>query len=261
MKVTLIISVYKNMRFLKKVLDSLTIQHYKNFEVIVSEDGDFPEMKQFIDKYQVNYEFSILHLSQEDFGFRKNKALNKAIQKSSGELIVFIDDDCVLHPAYMQEYVKHFDENAVMFSKRTELDAKTTEQLLNSEQIIPTKWRMLINKTSRIEDSIYLPFKPTKFDKNPRLMGCNMAFPKKILTAVNGFDEDFQTVGYGEDTDIEWRVSKAGYKFINLKHKVIVFHLHHERNGREDNTKIGRALMHQKMEEGNFYCKNGLKKL
>ena len=134
------------------------------------------------------------------------------------------------------------------------------EKLLQSNNIIPSKWEMILNGSTRVEDSFRLPWKPIKFKKNPNIIGCNMAIPMHIIKTVNGFDEDYEITGYGEDCDIEWRMKKAGFKFIDLKFHVIQFHLYHERPEREDQTAISRKMYHEKMELGAVFCKNGLLK-
>lgn len=256
--VNLVISVYKNIPFLSKVLDSVEQQSYRDFSVTIVEDGDSEAMKNFI--HQLDYSFPIIHLQQEDIGFRKNKILNAGLRKNKAELCIFIDGDCVLHPKFIYEYVKHYDGSSVLFSKRTNLDAKTTHLLLNSRIIVPNKWTMIKNKSTRVEDSFYLPFKPIKKTLKPRIIGCNMAIPFTTLQAINGFDEDYEKTGYGEDCDIEWRIQREGFSFFNLKHHAIQFHLNHDRPGREDQTAISRAMFHLKKEKGITFCVNGLTK-
>lgn len=256
--IRLIISVYKNTLFLKKVLDSVEAQVYRNFSVSIVEDGDSEVMKQFVQT--LSYSFSITHESQEDIGFRKNRILNKAIRKASEDLLVFIDGDCVLHPLYLKVYAKYYDENSVMFAKRTNLDRNTSDFLLNTNIIVPTKLQMIRNGSTRVEDSFYLSWKPVRKTEKPYLLGSNMAIPLKILKSVNGFDEDYEITGYGEDCDIEWRIKKAGFSFLNLKFHSIQFHLYHERPDREDQTAISREIYFRKMKEGKFYCENGLTK-
>lgn len=77
MKASLIVSVYKNTTFLKSVLDSLKNQSEKDFEVIISEDGEDAKMKDFINNYP--FEQAHQHICQEDLGWRKNRSLNNAI--------------------------------------------------------------------------------------------------------------------------------------------------------------------------------------
>ena len=59
MKATLIIAVYKNVIYLKSVLDSLRYQTVNDFEVIIAEDGECKEMREFIGTYP------FLHLFQQ----------------------------------------------------------------------------------------------------------------------------------------------------------------------------------------------------
>ena len=104
--VRLIIAVYKNTTFLKKVLDSVEQQTYRNFNVSIVEDGNSEVMRNFI--AQIAYSFPVTHYTQEDIGFRKNKILNVALRDAHEDLCVFIDGDCVLHPTYLKTYVKYF---------------------------------------------------------------------------------------------------------------------------------------------------------
>jgi GT2 family glycosyltransferase len=254
--VRIIIAVYKNIPFLQKVLDSIEFQTYKNFDVAIVEDGSFPAMKAFIEA--TSYSFPIHHYTQEDLGFRKNRILNVALREATEELILFIDGDCVLHPKFIESYVKFYDPKVVLFAKRVDLDQKTSQLLLTSKLNNPSVLTMLQNKTKRIEDGIYLPFKPVRTTNRPTMLGCNMGIPLSALKTINGFDEDYEHAGYGEDCDIEWRLQKAGYKFKNLKLHVIQYHLYHERPDREDETAISLNLFQQKKKEGLVACKRGL---
>lgn len=254
--VNLFISVYKNVAFLKKVLDSVEQQYYKNFIVTILEDGEFDDMREFIKN--VKSSFPIFHFSQKDIGFRKNKILNAGLRKNTAKLCVFIDGDCVLHPKFLYEYVRHFDGKSVMFGKRTYLDHKTSAMLLNTKIIVPSKWAMYKNKSKHVEESFYLPYKPVLIKKHHYLLGSNMGIPFSTLKAVNGFDEDYTSVGFGEDCDIEWRIVKEGFSFLNLKHHAIQFHLDHARVNREEETAVSRQMFERKKMEGFSFCKQGL---
>jgi cellulose synthase/poly-beta-1,6-N-acetylglucosamine synthase-like glycosyltransferase len=258
-KVLVVISVYKNIPFLKKVLDSIAIQTYEHFEVAVVEDGNFSEMAEFLDGS--NYHFPIHHYTQEDIGFRKNKILNQAIRSATQDLVLFIDGDCILRPNFIEKYVSFYHPNTILFAKRVDLDKKTTDLLLNSATIVPRIFTLLKNNSKRIEDGIHLPFKPVKVTARPTMIGCNMGIPLKALKEINGFDEDYQHAGYGEDCDIEWRLQQAGYVFKNLKFHVIQYHLYHDRPNREEETALSRALFNQKKASGKIACSNGIETL
>lgn len=51
MKISVIISVYKNIPALKTILDALKLQSYRNFDIVISEDGEDPAMADFIASY------------------------------------------------------------------------------------------------------------------------------------------------------------------------------------------------------------------
>lgn len=255
--VRVFIATYKNVPYLSKVLESLCYQTFKNFSVSILEDGNNHALRAFL--LDQMYPYQVEHFDQEDKGFRKNRILNIGIKNAHEELIIFLDEDCIVHPSFINEYVKHFEKNTVCFGKRVNLDKITTKKIMESEVFkIPSLFSLYKNKSTHVENGIFLPFfKPKETDK-PTLLGCNMAIPMNLLKKINGFDEDYTSAGYGEDTDIQWRLQKAGASFLKMKHQAIQYHLYHERPNREDYTTIGRNLMYQKQEIGEYYCKNGM---
>ena len=91
--------------------------------------------------------------------------------------------------------------------------------------------------------------------------GCSMGIMKSDLLKVNGFDEDYNRIGVGEDIDLEWRLLKAGIKLKSLKYIARQYHLYHDRNGREEDTKLNFQLLEEKKAKGQYYCWNGLSKI
>ena len=83
---------------------------------------------------------------------------------------------------------------------------------------------------------------------------------QKALFEINGFDEDYEKAGVGEDTDIEWRLLKIGYRIQPIKFKAIVYHIHHDSNYKEEDVLFNGAIMHKKIEIGHAFCLNGLEK-
>ena len=79
---SLIISVYQDDIALKQILKSLLAQTVSDFEVIISEDCESEVIRKTVHEFQQS-PFQIQHLTQEDKGFRKNIALNRAIKAAS----------------------------------------------------------------------------------------------------------------------------------------------------------------------------------
>ncbi len=130
MQISLIIPVYKNITFLDMIIESLKIQSCKDFELIITEDAENIEMKKFIHEKKEEVKFKIFHTSQEDKGFRKNKALNNALKIASGDLLIFVDGDCILHPKFIEEYKKAYKEGDCFIGRRQELGMKLTKKIL-----------------------------------------------------------------------------------------------------------------------------------
>ncbi len=253
---TLIIAVYKDVEALEAVFRTLKEQTFRNFEVILAEDGNKGNFEHLVLDY--SSDFRITHLQQEDKGFLKNQILNEAIRISKSEKLVFIDGDCILHPKFLLQYNRCIVQGRVCMGRRVDLDAMTTKKVKSGATVIPSVFTMLKNKTVRVEEAFYLPWTPQSLLSRPKLLGCNMGWYKADLLALNGFDESYTEPGYGEDSDIEWRALKFGLNAFSMRFKAIQYHLNHDRPDREDKVSLSRNLFGQRKEEGHIKPKKGL---
>jgi GT2 family glycosyltransferase len=60
------------------------------------------------------------------------------------------------------------------------------------------------------------------------MLGSNFSLYKSDLLAVNGFDERYQTAGYGEDSDLEFRLRLNNIRFKTLFNIAVQYHLYHK---------------------------------
>lgn len=264
-KASLIISVYKNTVALKAVLDSLAFQTMQDFEIIISEDGNSPEMKTFIDSYYFLHAWK--HLSQTDKGWQKNKALNRAIVASESHWLIFIDGDCVLHHRFIEMHVRFASENRILAGKRIKLNEIDSLFLLeNTDKIAKFQFQILkrIFKpegTAFKEEGIFISpdgfwgFIP-QMRKLNHLKGCNMSFSKKAILAINGFDENYTLPAVGEDADLSWRFEMAGYKHFSLRNMAVQYHLYHKENWQDQRQNLQYMELCQKA--GKYICDNGI---
>lgn len=266
-KATLIISIYNNIEFLEVVLDSVKQQTTQEFEVIISEDANHPEVAAFIENY--NYPGELYHLTQPDKGWQKNRALNRAIVKASTDYLVFIDGDCVLHPRFMEFHLMLAKSDTILAGKRIKLDPDSTTWLMASAERIPQFQKYLRNNYSKMKKR-GAAFMEEGFFINPKgmlgfipklrsmyqLKGCNMSFSKEAIVAINGFDEDYVKPAVGEDADLLWRFKAAGYKIGSVRNLAVQYHLYHKEGwtDQEDNL----ALMQKNMENNQYICLNGI---
>ncbi|WP_163707694.1 glycosyltransferase [Mangrovibacterium lignilyticum] len=269
-KATLIISVYNNTTALTAVLESLKLQTNSNFELIISEDAEHEEMRCFIRDY--DYQGELNHLTQKDDGWNKNAALNKAIQASKTDYLIFIDGDCVLHPRFVEFHLLLAEEQSILAGKRIKLDSESSAMLLDSRlkpeamngYVLKNFKRIKNRGAGFVEEGIFIdPKSIWGFIPGMRSMyqlkGCNMSFPKKAIIAINGFDEDYIRPAIGEDIDLGWRFEQAGYKLKSVRNLAVQYHLYHPENWTDQSENI--REMNVKKAQNLFVCKNGLRKL
>jgi GT2 family glycosyltransferase len=236
---TLVISVYRNTAFLTCILEALRYQTLRTFEIIVSEDGHDEQMREVLKPY-LRANMSIQHITQEDLGFRKNRALNNAIRYAQSDVMIFIDGDCVPHVRFIESHVKSSDNGVICSGRRVELGQKFSQTLVRRPEFIKklsNSWSysaklpgLLLDGVKNPESGYFSPLLQSALHGRPlSIVGCNFSCKKSALFDINGFNEDYESPGIGEDTDIEWRLSRAGYRTKNIKFLVPLLHLWHPR--------------------------------
>lgn len=269
---SLIISVYNNTRALELILSSLTIQKNKHFETIIADDGSGKDMRKFIEMFRKSSKLDISHIYHEDKGFRKTKILNSAIKQAKSNYLVFIDGDCIPHSNFMHEHISHKELSTVLCGRRVNLskrfsDKITPEKILNKEidkvSLIHVldSWRGKKVRSTYIEEGFIFKNKLIRkfFSRGePHIVGCNFSLYKSMMEKINGFDENYTGPGFGEDSDVEYRLRLAGYKFKSVRNLAVLFHLHHTRTVE---SKQNSRYFDEVRERNEFICKNGLEKL
>jgi glycosyltransferase involved in cell wall biosynthesis len=259
-KISLIIPFYKRLDFLELIFQALGKQSFKAFELIVAEDDDDAQTKAFITQKRAMVNFPVEHVFQEDDGFRKSKIMNKAILKAKGLFLVYIDGDCIPHQHFLKEYAKNMEDGFVLFGRRVKMSKQLTDILLRANSIKKINLlNLMLSKSERIEDGVYLPFRTYSKTNYRGICGCNWGTYKRYLLNINGFDEDF--IGIGEDVDIEWRLALTEVKLKRMKNKAIVYHLFHDENYSKEQVEMFVKMLDGKKQTGIAVCRNGIEKL
>ena len=257
MKATLIISVYKNTTTLKAILDSLIPQTEQDFEIIISEDGQSPEMADFVKSYP--FRWPVQHLTQEDLGWRKERILNMSVMAAKTDWLIFIDGDCVLHPRFMEYHIRHQQRGVMLAGKRIKLSPELSERYLKGEKINFWPYLFCHRGCRFVEEAFFFPWAERFRRPVKHLVGSNMSMSKQDLIAINGFDENYPRPATGEDYDIEWRLQAIGCKIVSLRNLAVQYHLYHKENWQDhDENSI---YCRQMQEQNQYICKNGIRKL
>ena len=273
MKASLIIAVYNDLEALGLILDALKTQTYKNFEVIIAEDGNSSEMKEFISKVK---DLPLKHTTQDDIGIRKSRSVNNAILASSGEYLIFIDGDCIPYSTFLEGHISMAENGFLLSGRRVNLGPKYAKFLrerrlspLELEKKFIFKYPLIAKDCieRHSEEGFYFPktsliyklFLKNK-DSAKSLLGCNYSCYKNDMLAINGYDEDYGETAVGDDTDLEWRFKSYGCGIKSVRFIANVFHLYHHRTLRYSiNSDLALERMFKRKEENRYICDTGLK--
>jgi len=272
-KITVIISIYKDIEALNLILQSLNTQTISDFDIVVSQDCQSQEITDYISSYSLP--IKLTHIDQPDKGWQKNIALNNAIKKSSGEYLIFLDGDVIPYKSFIENHINSAEKKRFLSGRRVELGSFFSKMIRKqkfSVRVIEKLYLFLIpflalDKARHIEEGISLKKdtyleKKINSNKNKNMVpiGCNFSCFKEDLLTINGFDEDYLSPSIGEDGDLVWRFNHFGITYKSVRYIANVFHLYHTRNWGNAN-KENRNMMKEKIIKKEYICHNGLNKL
>ncbi|MEP2774229.1 MAG: glycosyltransferase [Fulvivirga sp.] len=104
---SVIIPVYNRPDEIDELLESLTIQTYSNFDVLVIEDGSTKKCDHLIEKYSDKLKLTYYFKPNSGQGFSRNFGFEKA----AGDYYVVFDSDCIIPADYFQIVDNHLSEN------------------------------------------------------------------------------------------------------------------------------------------------------
>ncbi len=231
--ISVIVGTYNHLPYLKLCLCSLERQTFRDFEVIIADDGSGPEVGDWLASYRPF--FKLTHLWQEDKGFRKCRLLNLAVKKAKADYLVFIDADCIEAKDFLDEHWKNRAPGEFLGGRRVMISQKTAETV-TPEMVRKgyfdgiTLWGLtqtMAGNTKYFEEAARTLGHIRK--NSPfSLLGCNFSIHRPDLLLVNGFDEEYEHRGGGEDTDIAFRLKAAGCVMKSVRYRAVQFHLGHE---------------------------------
>jgi len=193
------------------LLRSLQRQEFSDFEVIVVDSSND-------DTKEIASKFSVKVISSDHQGL--NLARDLGIQKSLGEIICFIDGDCRARPDWISRIISEFNKSPSIgcVGGRVIVDSSTFLGSYSNETLVSvypnyTKPGSIEPNSKQLLDQ---PFTEPRFP-----VGCNMAFKRKALLELRGFDEKWKC-GWDE-FEIMYRLLNRGYS-ISVNPEIAVYH-------------------------------------
>lgn len=256
-KATLILSTYNRPDALTLCLESIKRQSVLPEEVIIGDDGSREDTRQVIESFQKNFPVPLIHVWQEDKGFRLAKARNKCLAIAKYEYIIQIDGDLILHRDFVRDHLIFAQKGFYIKGGRVNITQGLTKRLCEKLKYFhPNFFTWGLTRRENSIRCIPLARYLAPRRKTQPGLGCNMSFWKEDVIQVNGYDEFF--VGWGgEDFDLAMRLFHLGRKKLALKFAAIGFHLWHN-DVHMQNRKKNFDYYYQQVDKKALRCKQGL---
>lgn len=257
MRISVIVSTYNWPQALRLVLSSLAEQTYRDFEIVVADDGSREETRMAIEDFAARSSVRIQHLWQEDEGFRKARILNAAIRACEAPYIIFLDGDCIVQPDFLTRHLALSQPNHLVTGSRILLGQGLSAKLCATNiwdyaafrrKALAYRLGGAISKIAplfaRLPNSSLRDYRGFVWR---RIKGCNLACWKDDVLAVGGFNENMAGWGH-EDAELVFRLQHQGIVRRSGTWATEVLHLWH-REPDKSNAEKNRQLMLAVMEE------------
>ena len=191
MKYSVIVPVYNRPDEVDELLESLSNQTFKDFEVIIVEDGSVKTCKDVCDKYA---DILVLHYyAKENSG--PGQSRNYGAERAQGDWLIILDSDVVLPEGYLAA----IDDSLQLCDAFGGPDAA-------HPSFTPVQKAISYSMTSFFTTGGIRGGK-AKLDKfYPRSF--NMGIRRDVYQQLGGFSK----MRFGEDIDFSYRIVEAGYK-------------------------------------------------
>lgn len=238
--VSVVITTYNRSDALLAVLDGLSRQNDRHFEVIVADDGSREEHVRPIVESANAKALKLVHVWHPDVGFTAACIRNRGVALAGSPYIIFLDGDCVPERDFIARHKALAETGCFVNGSRVLLSPQLTQRILaGSAQICGRSWffwlgQRMLGHASKLTHLLRLPDVPGRIEREFSWKGirsCNMGVWKDDFERIDGFDESFSGWGH-EDADFVLRLHHSGVVRKNGFCATEVFHLWHQEANR-----------------------------
>lgn len=239
--ISVVITTYNRCDALLAVLDGLSRQTDRSFEVIVADDGSREEHRQPVLDSAVARALRVVHVWHPDVGFTASRVRNRGVAAASGRYLVFLDGDCVPEVDFIARHKWLAQTGFFVNGSRVLLSPELTQHVVSGAEQICGRSRgywfkqRLRGHASKLTGLLRLPDWSGRVQRTFSWKGirsCNMGVWRSDFERVDGFDESF--VGWGhEDADFVLRLHHGGVARKNGFCATEVYHLWHKEAARD----------------------------
>ena len=209
--ISVVVLNYNGIHHLDGCLSSLQKQTYKNYEVIVVDNGSKDGSQEFV---KTNFPFASLVCLDQNYGFCKGN--NEGIKVSKGEYVVLLNNDTFVESEWLKnlyvcinsdEHIGFCASKMILYNNREFLDSAGDGFAICGAGY----------KRGHLE-------KASEYIKDEYVFGASggaVIYKREMLDKLGLLDEDFFAIY--EDVDLSFRAQIAGYK-CKFASKAVVYH-------------------------------------
>ena len=202
MKFSVVIPLYNGAKFIEATLDSVLAQTYKDYEIILVNDGSPDNVEDVVKEYISEHkEVSFMYKKQENRGL--GGARNTAIRQATGEIIAILDQDDIWYSDKLERIVE-------MYKRNTAIDIICHSQNIRSSGRITRVFR-----PEPIKDDTYRQMLFANRFADNIFSTSAVVFKKAIIDKIGSFSQDRTNMHFVEDYDLWLRMAQAGYGFYS----------------------------------------------
>lgn len=209
--VTVYILIYKNMKRISELLESIARQTYKEIELLISDDGSpnitEEDLLEVVRPYEKRFTNVIINKNRGNNGTVRH--INGIIPKMHGKILCGIAaDDMFYNNDVIESIVDFFNENEA-------IDIVTSKRYDESSGLVQP-----IEKVQEVIKNHFDRYKKIMFRATPLISGAGTFFRKDLFKKYGYFPEEFRLV---EDASFFSKLVSEGVRFGFLD-KITIFH-------------------------------------
>lgn len=211
--VSVIIPTYNGLDLLIKCVSSLIQQTYKNFQIIVVDNGSSDKSREIITKT-----FPVVKFIEFKHNYGFAKACNAGIRRAKGDIVIILNNDAFPKPTWIEKLIEAEEKypNISAFTSKI-VTARNTRIIDSVGDEITVELKVKHRGEGEIDNGQY--------EKNEEVFlvpATAVAYRKKFFDDVGFFDEFFGS--YFEDVDLSFRGQLLNHKYL-YTHEAIVEHV------------------------------------